>query len=247
MLFDLDVQHPAVRPRDPDDRDEEQPVAPLVGPLPANFVLSQHAAGVLRRYLERNQLCEYRVFHCEGLDLEDAERFLDALEEAGASWEPLSFGTAGGDPLAALTHSERGARIWPGGALHLRRHEVVVARWFWADEFDAHRELWLCAAPTAKHYLALRDAVRQRRRERSGRVWQIMTSPYGEPDRLPRQVQTTEDLVLTAELQHRVEIDIVRFFSDEVAGLYCTLQVAPPPGGLLPRPPGHGQKRPVRL
>ena len=134
MLFDLDVHHPVVRPPDPDrEYEPDEAVAPLaevVGPLPAGFVLSQHAAAALRRYLERRALRNYTVFHCADLDLEDAERYLDALEEQGVSWEPLPAATADGAPLASLTHGERAARIWPGGVLRLARHEVVVARWF---------------------------------------------------------------------------------------------------------------------
>jgi hypothetical protein len=248
MLFDIDIQIPKVRPRDPDDeRHRDEPVAPLVGPLPADFVLSQHAAALLRRYLAHHELIGYQIFHCDELDLEDVERYLQTLGEDEAKWELVQASSPVTEPLGTLTHTERGAAIWPAGVLRLARYDVVVARWYWADEYDNHRELYLCATPSAAHYVKLRDAVRRCRRDAAARTWQIVSSPYGEPERLPRGIQPQDDLVLSPEIQQRIEMDVVRFFSDGVAELYRQLKVPYRRGVLLHGPPGNGKTSLIRM
>jgi hypothetical protein len=248
MLFDFDIHHPPVarRSRDDDDDDRKPAVAPVIQPLPADYVLTQHLATSLREYLAREGLAAYRLFHGVGLDLEDAERYFDELEEPDAVWDPLPTGPGGAEALAALTHGTRTAKLWQSGVLRLRRFELVLARWYWVTETDQHREVYLCAAPSPAHYIRLRDAVRAARRRALAKKWQILTG-YGELDPLPRTTADADGLLLLPELRRRIEMDVVRFFSDDVAALYRALNVPYRRGVLLHGPPGNGKTSLMRL
>src|SRR5436190_12264537 len=145
--------------------------APVGASLPPELAVSERAVAALRSYLIANGLSEYRVFYCENHGLYDVEECLGALGETCA-WEALPATVAGGEPLEALTHDDKAARIWNVGCLRLSVHEVVLARWYWIDA-DSHgiRVLWLCAAPSAAHFHRLTQAVQQHRRANAESVW----------------------------------------------------------------------------
>jgi hypothetical protein len=208
--------------------------------------MTERAAGLLRGYLDRHELSRYRVLYSTDLDLEDTERYLEALGES-AAWEPVGSAVADGAPLDALTHGTRAGKIWRSGILRLRNHEIVLARWYWVDEHAFFRQLWLCAAPSAEKYIRLRDEVRARRRIRGGTVWQVIRDGWNEPERLPRDSAHCEDLILSSELRARIERDIVRFFSPQVVALYTELKVSYRRGVLLHGPPGNGKTSLIRF
>ena len=108
MLYDSEIQPPLVAPRD--DEDASPSVVPAVAPLPPGLVMTERAAGLLRQYLDRHRLEHYHILHCEDLDLEDAERYLEALGES-AQWQPLASALTGGAVVDALTHGTTGAKI----------------------------------------------------------------------------------------------------------------------------------------
>jgi ATPase family associated with various cellular activities (AAA) len=245
MLYDADIQAPLAPPRDDDDPVNSSAI-PVSGPLPPGLVMTERAAGLLRRYLDLHELSRYRILHSADLDLEDTERYLDALGES-ATWEPIASSLSSGAPLDVLTHGTIAGKIWRSGILHLPKHEIVLARWYWVDENGIFRQLWLCAAPSAEKYIRLRDEVRARRRIRGGTVWQVIRDGWGDPDRLPRDSNLCEDLLLTDEIRARVDRDIVRFFSPEVVALYAGLKVSYRRGVLLHGPPGNGKTSLIRL
>jgi hypothetical protein len=244
MLYDADIQPPQAALRDDDD--VRTSVVPLAAPLPPGLIMTERCAGLLRRYLDRHGLSRYRILHNGELDLEDTERYLDALGESTA-WEPVASALADGATLDALTHGTSAGKIWRSGILRLQKHEIVLARWYWVDEHAVFRQFWLCAASSAEKYIRLRDEVRARRRVRGGTVWQVIRDGWNEPERLPRESRAADELILATDLRARVEKDVVRFFSPEVVALYASLKVSHRRGVLLHGPPGNGKTSLIRL
>src|SRR5688572_24357325 len=125
-------------------------------PLPAELVLTQRAAAVLRAYLSENELGHYRIFDCSSNELYDVEFFLAQLGEADATWEPAPPFVAGGDGITTVTiESEKVPRLWDCGILRLAKHEVVIARWYWIDDNGLLSVLNLFAAHTPGHFARL--------------------------------------------------------------------------------------------
>lgn len=231
-------------------------------PLPDGLAFTERATSALRAALRRRGLRDYLVFYnyFADFDLDDLEEHLAALGEApGTTWEPLP-------PLARGTRRRRHGRACPPGVanvrlerdrvrglvpgfIHLRRHDVVVARWFWLNPVDDTLvAAWLCAAPTFEHYGRLRDELRRLRRERTAADWrQVTGDSVGE--RIPR-TQTggeAEGLMISDALRQRVDAEIVRFFSTEAAALYKSMRVPHRRGVLLYGPPGNGKTSLIRL
>jgi hypothetical protein len=215
--------------------------------VPASLAFTEMAVAALRAYLTANGLGHYRIFHARKLDLDDIDDLLDRLGEAGA-WEPFGAFTSNGQPLGAVARDSEEGQLREAGFLRLSRHEVVIARWHWL-EVEYHgvtRRACLCAAPSAAHWRKLREEVLCHRRARSKAVWQIVSGFDYSDHRVPREAPASH-LVLTEELRRRVDAEIIRFFTPEVAALYSSLGVPYRRGVLMYGPPGNGKTTLIRI
>jgi hypothetical protein len=220
-----------------------------VPPLPENLAFTEWAVACLRKYLDRAGLGHYRVFYNYILDCEmdDIDEHLKSLGES-AAWEPLSVVTGGAEGLAAVQIKGNGtARGQEPGCLNLRRHEIVLARWYWVDAAeDQLVHVWLCAAPTFDHYARLREEFQRLQRSRSDPEWRIVRNG-GPGERVPRVSQSPDALLLDNRVRERIEIEVVRFFCPEVAEMYSSLRVPYRRGVLMHGPPGNGKTSLIRF
>jgi SpoVK/Ycf46/Vps4 family AAA+-type ATPase len=84
------------------------------------------------------------------------------------------------------------------------------------------------------------------RRERGAATWQIIRGGAPTGERIPRDPRAAEQVLLTPAIARKMELDVIRFFSEEVAAMYRALGVAYRRGVLLHGPPGNGKTSLVR-
>jgi len=217
----------------------------VLGALPPGFVLNRQAMAALRSYLEECGLGEYRIFYCANNELGDIDQHLGALGES-SRWDERGLHADGAEPLCLLSHDDKGARFWPGGFLHLKRHQAIVARWHWVDVNGQSFQVWLCAVPTAEHYHALKKTIQERRRATAEAVWLIIRDNPFRAEQVPRLSIREEDLLLSDEIRRRIEMDVVGFLREDVAALYRAMGVPHRRGVLLHGPPGNGKTSTIR-
>lgn len=223
------------------------------------------ATAAMAGFLKGRGLGDWRIYHVTGHRLYDLHRHLDALGESDAVWEQTGELMRGAEGFATLNHDDEGpppghplanlegeadaADVRPTGCLHLRRHEVVMARWTWFDPTEGRmRGINLYAAPTPGHLSRLRGKLLDLRRKAGASVWQVVRGePWADGPRRPRDARSAEELVLPDELRKRIERDVVSFFSPDVAALYRDLKVPYRRGVLLHGPPGNGKTSLIRL
>jgi hypothetical protein len=213
-------------------------------PLPASMVMTERATAALRAELARRGCGDWYIFYAQNIDLYDLETHLEELGES-AEWEPLT-GLAGGEPTDGLTFGDWGARRWPWGVLFLEKHQLAMARWYWADaDGGMLRVLWLMATASTDHYQKLRQELLTIRRGKGGPVWQLIRGGMDEGEKIPRKIDGPE-MTLSESLRQRIDTDIVKFFSPQVVELYRSLGVPHRRGLLLYGPPGNGKTSLIR-
>ena len=231
--------------RDVELEPPESGAASITGPLPGCFVLTERAVAALRAYLVVHDLTDYRIFVSANFDLHDIDTHLKLLGEE-AEWEAAPSFTTAGQPADLLSHDSGRAWSSHAGFLRLDRHQAVLARWYWIDDDRRLARLWLCAAPSPEHYFKLRSAVDKHRHAHGAAVWQVLRNSYDRGERVARDPGAGDELLLSPALRQRLEIDIIRFFSDEVVRLYRSLGVPHRRGVLLHGPPGNGKTSIIR-
>jgi hypothetical protein len=212
--------------------------------LPPGVVMADLAAGRLRQYLRRHRLDGWQVFCSNDLDLHDLDQHLDKL--GPGEWEPAESLLPGGAQPTYLP-SKKDQPAYPPGTLWLRAHEAIVGRWYWYDTDDARwYTFYLLAAPSADHYLRLREAVRALRRG-PGATWQVVSGEaWKDGEKLPRDGVRLEELILSDAVRQRVEAEVVGFFEPRATELYRKLGVPYRRGVLLYGPPGNGKTSVIR-
>ena len=224
-------------------REAVRPGAILGGDLP----LCEHAITLLRGWLRENNLAEWRIVQGPMPYLFGIDHELDKLDP-DAVWESFDRSLVGSEALTVLTfHDEPAAtRAWPGGVLHLRKMQVVIARWYWTDPSNGRTTaLYLLAVPHVECVQALRQRLVELNRSSDTPVWRV-SGAYGDDATVPRTPVEGDALVLTDALRQRVETDIVGFFSPAVESMYRRLAVPYRRGVLLYGEPGNGKTSLIR-
>ena len=248
-----------------------RPDSAAVPPPSEGLAFTGRATAALAGFLSDRGLGDWRIYHVTGHRLYDLHRHLDALGEGDAVWERTGDLMSGAEGFATLNHDDEspapgqlpgaaaeagradeqvdGADVRPTGCLHLRRHEVAMARWTWFDPTEGRmRGINLYAAPTPGHLSRLRGELLGLRRKAGASVWQVVRGePWADGPRRPRDARSAEELVLPDDLRKRIDRDVVSFFSPDVAALYRDLKVPYRRGVLLHGPPGNGKTSLIRL
>ena len=216
--------------------------------LAGDIVLSEHAVGLLRRYLREAGLGEWRIFQGHMRYLATIDEVLDKLDP-NAVWESAGPSLAGEEPIVAIVFEDEptpSARAWQSGMLHLREMQVVVARWYWYDPANYRtRCIRLTAAPQIECVETLRQRLLTLNRTPDEPVWQI-AGEYGDDATVPRGTPESHALHLGEALRKRVEAEIIGFFSPPVRRMYERLNVPYRRGVLMYGEPGNGKTSLIR-
>ena len=238
MLYQLEKTGAGI-----DEQSEEQ--ARVGAPLPVGVAMIEQTAAAFREYLLAHGMGDYQIFHCPTHGMADLDEYLSALDESAAC-APAAALTCGGEPVAFAALEPGKPRTMEAGFLVLRRFEVVLARRFWSDKGAESAQLWLWAAPSAERLRDVHRRIEALRHERGTAVWQVVRGGVPTGERLPRDPRAAEQLLLPPEVSRKLELDVIRFFTDTVAAMYRALGVSYRRGVLLHGPPGNGKTTIIR-
>lgn len=216
--------------------------------LGGDLVLTEQAIAALRNYLHDANLSEWCIFQGPVPYLFGIDNVLDRLDP-DAAWKSTDESLVAGEAMVAVTFDDEPAphtRAWPSGVLHLRKLQVVIARWYWHSPAEGRTHaFYLLAAPQLECVEALRQRMLTLNREPPQPVWQIV-GQYGDAARKPRELVADDALLLTDALRRRVETDVIGFFTPAVAAMYRRLGVPYRRGVLLYGEPGNGKTSLIR-
>ncbi len=214
--------------------------------LPAGVVLTETVTAALRAYLDANEMEDYEIFHLFVNDFSDMEVMLDPLGEK-ADWRPFPP-FINGHPIAGMHLDHETMRSWRSGVLHLSKHRVLIARWYWlSSKTYSAVNCTLVAAPSPRDVTVLRNEVLAIRRKQTVAQWQIVRGAGGgRYEHVARETIDVEDLILAPAVRARITNEVLNFFTEPVAELYRTLAVPYRRGVLMHGPPGNGKTSIIR-
>lgn len=212
--------------------------------LPAGLVLVEAAAASFAAWLEARGCADYQIFQ-SNVDLDDLAKH--APEPGPAEWSPLEPLTGRGGVVHRLFEIRDAFTLYPSGACLLEPHPVAIARWFYVNPGDgAYRSLGLVAAPDEAAVARVNDLARARMHDATQATWQILRGSYVDKETAPRDAAAGDGILLTPELDARVDRDLVGFFRPDVAAMYRAMGVPHRRGALLYGPPGNGKTSLIR-
>jgi hypothetical protein len=214
--------------------------------LPSGVVLTERVSAALRAYLDANEMEEYEIFVSFVHDFADLELMLDQLGEK-TEWRPFPA-LIDGPALTGMNLDRETLRSWRSGVLHLPKHRVLFARWYWlTSKTYGAVNFTLVAAPSPREVTTLRREVLAIRRRQMTAHWQIVRGGHGgRYEHVARETTSVEDLILAPEVRARITDEVLSFFTEPVAELYRTLGVPYRRGVLMHGPPGNGKTSIVR-
>src|SRR5262245_53866122 len=108
------------------DEEFELLTPPGLTGLPCDLHLTDRLLAAVRAYLQSKDLDRYQIYYGSISDFSDIDRLLGALNER-SEWEPISP-TGQSEALAYLKIDDGKSSIDLAGCLHLRKHQIVLAR-----------------------------------------------------------------------------------------------------------------------
>jgi hypothetical protein len=234
------------------EQGEEAPRASQAGVnaanLPTSLSMVEQAAGILRAFLETNGLADWTCFFADQLNLVAIDDNIEQLGENDSKWIPFGSFSEGGHQPARLIERQHHTKptFHPAGFLWLKRHQVVIYRWFnfFGGDWTIHV---LCAAATADRFEHLCLDIQKLNRRNGEQLWHVWSDTSSLRTAIARTSRIAwDDLVLAPSLRLRIQTEVIDFFSDPAAALYRELNIPYRRGVLLHGPPGNGKTSIIR-
>ena len=225
---------------------------PPVCVLPPDAVVVEIMAKRFREELDRRGARDWRIF-CGGDEVLDVDVVLkepESFGEENLTLEPLSLTGSLPQPGYLWFTYEEGkeeARESPMGFLWLETSGVAVARWVvWNPAHSFWARVGMLAAESLEKINLLRRRVAEVERRAKIQEWRVVGAPREES--WSRDWHYGWEQILISEgLRHRLEDEVIGFFSPRARQLYASLGVPYRRGVLLYGPPGNGKTSIIRV